>query len=113
MRVNDVESMKEAAVRPHNTGAKNVVITGGHLQGNATDVLYDGSRHQIFEAARVENMKVRGLGCTFASILAAHLARNQPLDVAIAAAKKYIAGALADSPAIGHGRGPLRHEKKV
>jgi len=110
MEVKDVVSMKEAAIRLHKYGPKNVVITGGHLETDAVDVWYDGARHEIFSAPRVINTNSRGLGCTLSSILAAHLARNLSLSVAIPAAKDYIARAMAHSYKIGKGKGPLNHK---
>ncbi len=109
MEVKDVDSMKGAAVKLHTCGAKNVVITGGHLEADAVDVLYDGAQHEIFTAKRVVNASARGLGCTFSSVLAVHLARNLGISIAIPAAKDYIARAMSHSFKIGKGRGPLNY----
>ena len=109
MEVKDIETMKEAAVRLHQYGPKNVVITGGHLDKDAVDVWYDGARHKTFTAKKVLNANSRGLGCTFSSILAVHLARNLKMRVAIPAAKDYIARAMAHPYKIGKGRRPLNH----
>jgi hydroxymethylpyrimidine/phosphomethylpyrimidine kinase len=111
MQVKDVPSMKEAAVRLHEYGPKNVLITGGHLETEAVDVWYDGARHETFAALKVANATSRGLGCTFSSILAVHLARNLNLSIAIPAAKDYIARAMAHPYKIGKGRGPLNHKQ--
>ena len=108
LNVIDVASMKEAAGRLNAGGARNVVITGGHLPGSAVDVLYDGSTYQIFEAKKIEPVNVRGLGCTFSTALAIQLARGKNLPLAIRAAKELIARAMADPHKIGNGRGALR-----
>ena len=86
IKVKDVVSMKEAAIRLQKYGAKNVVITGGHLETEAVDVWYDGGQHKLFAAPKVAN-NFRGLGCTFSSILAIHLARKMDLSTAIYSAK--------------------------
>jgi hydroxymethylpyrimidine/phosphomethylpyrimidine kinase len=109
MEVNDVISMKEAAVELHNYAPKNVVITGGHLQTEAVDVWYDGARHETFVAPKVMNANFRGLGCTFSSILAIHLARKMDLSTAIPSAKSYMARAMSHPIKIGKGKGPLTH----
>ena len=109
INVNGLEGMKEASLVLHRTGVKNVVITGGHLQDQAIDVLYDGKSHHLFETSRVENKSTRGLGCTFASILAVHLAGDKQLEVGIRAAKEYIGKCLETPLSIGSGKGPLRH----
>ena len=110
MEVKDIASMKEAAIRLHEFGAKNVVVTGGHLQRSAVDVLYDGSSYQLFDAPKLTNTNARGLGCTFATILAVHLAQGESISAAITGAKQYIARALVHPFRIGKGRGPLNHK---
>ncbi len=112
LEVKDVESMKDAAVKLRSLGAKHVIITGGHLEKTATDVWYDGTEHRVFEAPTILNTNARGTGCTFASIVAVHLASNQNIAVAIPAAKKYIAQALVHRFQIGKGRGPLNHNTR-
>jgi hydroxymethylpyrimidine/phosphomethylpyrimidine kinase len=113
IEVKDLPSMKEAAIKLHRSGAKNVVITGGHLPESAIDLLYDGSRHQVFEAKKVTNTNARGLGCTFASIVAVHVARKESIPSAITAAKEFIAKAMVHPFRIGKGRGPLNHKVKI
>jgi hydroxymethylpyrimidine/phosphomethylpyrimidine kinase len=108
IKVKDVVSMKAAVIRLQKYGPKNVVITGGHLEKEAVDVWYDGARHQQFTAPKAAN-NFRGLGCTFSSILAVHLARNLNLSIAIPAAKNYVARAMSHSYKIGKGKGPLNH----
>ena len=112
LELKDVESMKKAASHLHQMGPANVVITGGHLLGEATDVFYDGLRSHAFVAPRISNSNARGLGCTFASILAVHLARNQSIPLAIESAKSYIAKAMVHPYKIGKGRGPLDHNSR-
>jgi hydroxymethylpyrimidine/phosphomethylpyrimidine kinase len=108
MDIETVEDMKSASQKLQQFGARRVVITGGHLQGNPTDVLYDGVRHEVFDSRRIA-AQARGLGCTFSSILAIHLARNQPLAAGIESAKNHIGRALSGTYKIGKGRGPLNH----
>ncbi len=68
--------MKEAAERIYRLGPRNVVITGGHLKDRAMDIHYDGLKHSVFDAPRVASNHTGGLGDTFATILAVHLARK-------------------------------------
>jgi hydroxymethylpyrimidine/phosphomethylpyrimidine kinase len=42
MKIISTSDMKEAAKAIYRFGAKNVVIKGGHLTGDAVDILYDG-----------------------------------------------------------------------
>ena len=47
-KVNTISDMKLAARKIHKAGAKNVLIKGGHLKGDATDILYDGKNFHQF-----------------------------------------------------------------
>jgi len=107
MKVEDVSTMKSAAAKLHEIGARSVVITGGHLKGPPIDVFFDGKEYREFEGSRIVSENTRGTGCTFSSILAVHLARNQDLPTAVIAAKEYIARALTPSWRLGKGKGPL------
>jgi hydroxymethylpyrimidine/phosphomethylpyrimidine kinase len=112
-QVSNLEEMRRAAVAIHALGARYVVVKGGHLPATdaAIDLLYDGQDFESFEAARVDTPNTHGTGCTFASAIAAELAKGQPVTQAVRAAKAYLNEALqaAVDMGIGHGHGPLNH----
>lgn len=68
-----------------------VVVKGGHLAGEAIDVLFDGEKYHSFTAPRILGRSPRGTGCRFASAIAANLAKGEPLTGAINRAKDYMA----------------------
>lgn len=111
--VRDIPGMKEASEAILKTGPKNVIVTGGHLEKMAADVLFDGLKHYTFDAQKVSSPNGRGLGCTFSTILALHLARKVRIQQAIEIAKKYIARTMVHPFKIGKGRGPLNHNVAV
>jgi hydroxymethylpyrimidine/phosphomethylpyrimidine kinase len=114
IEVTDVPSMKEAAqaiFEKH--GPRNVVITGGHLEGRAMDVLYDGKRSSVHDAAKIVTKNSRGTGCTFASALAVHLARGISLAEGINKAKLYMVKAMAHPFTLGRLASPLNHAVPV
>lgn len=111
--VTDVTQMKQAAEILHKMGPRNVVITGGHLEGRPMDVLYDGVRHTVYDSARVASSHTRGLGDTFSMIIAAHLAKKMKVQAAIDPARKYIARAMVHPFKIGTGNGPLNHNVAI
>jgi len=90
-------------------GAKAAIVKGGHLEGPPTDILYDGNEFRAFTAQRIESTSTHGTGCTFASAVAANLAKGMTLRDAVPAAKRYITNAIRNAVAIGHGHGPLNH----
>jgi hydroxymethylpyrimidine/phosphomethylpyrimidine kinase len=113
MDVHDVATMKEASGKIHQLGPKNVVITGGHLDNRAQDVHYDGVRHTVFDAPKLATNHSRGLGCTFSTILALHLAKKTKIATAIDPAKKYLARAMVHPFKIGTGNGPINHNVAI
>jgi hydroxymethylpyrimidine/phosphomethylpyrimidine kinase len=110
MTITSAEDRREAARRIHRLGAKAVVIKGGHGEGDELiDLLYDGHEFTEFRTLRIATRNTHGTGCTFASAIAANLAKGITLPQATASAQAYVAGAIRHGLAIGHGHGPLDH----
>ena len=108
--MNTVDDLKTAArILVDELGAKNAVVKGGHLEGPATDVLYDGSDFTLFTAERFDTPNTHGTGCTLASAIAAGLAKGLELPVAVQQAKDYVTEAIRTSFPVGQGHGPLNH----
>jgi hydroxymethylpyrimidine/phosphomethylpyrimidine kinase len=93
-------------------GARHVLIKGGHGEGDeSVDLLVSLKETHRFAAKRIPTKNTHGTGCTLSSAIAAGLAKGQPLNEAVRAAKDYVTGAIAaaDKLKIGHGHGPLHH----
>ena len=90
-------------------GARSVVVKGGHREGPATDLFYDGKEFKEFTAPRFDTVNTHGTGCTFASAVAAGLARGMVVTDAVALAKDYVTEGIRHSFSIGQGHGPLNH----
>jgi len=101
--VQDVGSMKEAARAIHGIGAGAVLVTGGHLEGSAVDVAFDGRSIALFDTPRVETPPAHGLGCALSTAVACGLARGLPLLDAIDEAKRYVTQILAAWLRVGKG----------
>ena len=69
--IKTVEQMKEAARAIRDLGPENVVVKGGHLEGVAADVLFDGHDFTEYSAERIDTKNNHGTGCVFASAIAA------------------------------------------
>ncbi|SVC74751.1 uncharacterized protein METZ01_LOCUS327605 [marine metagenome] len=102
----DVRRAAEAIV---GMGARSVVVKGGHREGPATDLFYDGKEFKEFTAPRFDTVNTHGTGCTFASAVAAGLARGMVVTDAVALAKDYVTEGIRLSFSIGQGHGPLNH----
>jgi len=109
MRVVEPEDMEEAARRIHGMGPRYVLVKGGHLKGDATDLLWNGREFTRFSAVRVDSQNTHGTGCTFSAAIAAGLARGQALGDAIRSAKAYVTRAIREGFQAGRGVGQLRH----
>jgi len=109
MRVAEPEDMEEAARRIHTMGPRYVLVKGGHLKGDATDLLWNGRDFTRFSTPRIDSQNTHGTGCTFSAAIAAGLARGQALGDAIRAAKAYVTRAIREGFQAGRGVGQLRH----
>ncbi len=103
------DDVREAARELVAMGAESVVVTGGHREGPAIDIFYDGHEFHEYTAARVDTTNTHGTGCTFASAIAAALAKGTNTRGAVALAKAYVTKALQSAYPIGRGNGPVHH----
>ena len=92
-------------------GPDAVLVKGGHLSGadEAVDVLVDGDASRRFAVPRIDTTHTHGTGCTYASAIAAHLAKGRALESAVERAKRFVTGAIRHALPLGHGRGPTNH----
>jgi hydroxymethylpyrimidine/phosphomethylpyrimidine kinase len=106
--VETLEAMREAARAIHELGAANVVVKGGHLEGEdeAVDVLFDGSAFIELRRPRFVTANTHGTGCTFASAIAAGLASGLDVPSAVEQAKDVVTEAVRFGLPLGHGHGP-------
>lgn len=107
--INTVGAMGEAAKKLVAMGARAALVKGGHLKGDATDVLYDGTKLREFRQARVQIGRAHGAGCTLSAAIAASLARGDNLENAIELAKRFVTRAMQTAPMLGKGSRPLNH----
>lgn len=108
-KIAGIHDMEEAARIIHSCGAKNVVVKGGHLAGDAVDVLYDGKEIHTFSAARIENGETHGTGCTYSAAIATLLAKGQNIAEAVKGAKAYMTEAIRYAWSTGAGYKLIRH----
>jgi hydroxymethylpyrimidine/phosphomethylpyrimidine kinase len=110
LRVASVEDLRlAAACLVDELGARAAIVKGGHLEGPAVDVCYDGRTFTELRGERIVSRHTHGTGCTFSAAIAARLARGDDLVEAARTAKAYVTRAIAQAPGLGHGRGPLQH----
>ncbi|WP_431037091.1 bifunctional hydroxymethylpyrimidine kinase/phosphomethylpyrimidine kinase [Streptomyces sp. P6-2-1] len=103
------DDLPEAAAAVLALGPRWALIKGGHLEGEAVDLLTDGTEEHWLRAPRLDNRHTHGTGCTLASAVASHLALGHDVPAAVRAAKKYVTGAIAAGFPLGDGIGPVDH----
>ncbi|MET7861063.1 bifunctional hydroxymethylpyrimidine kinase/phosphomethylpyrimidine kinase [Streptomyces sp. NPDC005318] len=109
IEVTDESGMRRAAARLLGYGPRWVLVKGGHLPGEAVDLLTDGGEEHWLRAPRHDNRHTHGTGCTLASAIAVGLAHGLPVPDAVRQAKDYVTAAIAAGFALGAGIGPVDH----
>jgi hydroxymethylpyrimidine/phosphomethylpyrimidine kinase len=107
--VRTLAEMREAARALRAMGPRAVVVKGGHLEGDAVDVFWDGERMEDLSAPRIATKNTHGTGCTYSAAIAARLALGDPLLDAVRGAKAYLTEAIRRSYSVGRGHGPVDH----
>ncbi len=103
---------QEAAEEIRSWGPQAVVITAGDVRlpsGEAVDYYLDDNGFTRLSSPRVSTPHTHGSGCTFASAVAAFLARGCSVPDSVQQAKRYVSRAIQASLPIGRGRGPVGH----
>ncbi|GAQ54333.1 bifunctional hydroxymethylpyrimidine kinase/phosphomethylpyrimidine kinase [Streptomyces acidiscabies] len=109
VRVETEAGMRDAAAAILAYGPRWALIKGGHLPGDAVDLLTDGREEHWLRSPRYDNRHTHGTGCTLASAIASGLAKGAAVPEAVAAAKSYVTGAIRGGFALGGGIGPVDH----
>jgi hydroxymethylpyrimidine/phosphomethylpyrimidine kinase len=107
--VDDAAGQRRAAAALLELGSTWVLVKGGHLAGDAVDLLTDGDTVEELRAPRLDNAHTHGTGCTLASAIASYLALGLSVPDAVRGAKAYVTGAIAAGFPLGAGIGPVDH----
>jgi hydroxymethylpyrimidine/phosphomethylpyrimidine kinase len=109
MDITSQEDIREAARKIASLGPAYVIMKGGHLDGPAVDLVFDGERFLPVEGERIDTRNTHGTGCTFSAAITAFLAHGLPPIESIQLAKRYLEAALINSVGIGEGHSPVNH----
>ncbi|MGB6944212.1 MAG: bifunctional hydroxymethylpyrimidine kinase/phosphomethylpyrimidine kinase [Bryobacteraceae bacterium] len=109
----DTAGMRQAAQKLAALGPQAVLVKGGHLEGDPTDILFHRGEWTEFSSQRIETRHTHGTGCTFSAAITASLASGIELVEAIRRAKRYITAAIRNNPQLGSGTGPLDHHALI
>ena len=98
--------MEDAARAIGDLGVKNVLVKGGHLEGQAVDILWTQGEIHRFTSERIATPHTHGTGCVYSAAITARLALGDPLPIAVQRAKRFVTQAIRTNPGLGHGLGP-------
>ena len=106
------EQQEKQAGRLLDSGAKAVLLKGGHGSGKqSSDLFLSPETKQWFHAPRVATTNTHGTGCSLSAAVAAQLAHGLSPVKAVAQAKTWLTGAIKHSEEldVGKGAGPVHH----
>lgn len=110
MKIITASDMRKACEVIKGMGAKNVLIKGGHSDGEPIDVLLTANDELIeFSGKRIDTKNTHGTGCTLSSAIASGLALGFDMQTSVKNAKEYVTEAIRYSLEIGKGHGPTNH----
>ncbi len=122
MKIKNAADMEKAAdkiIKKYKCNA--VLVKGGHLRGEElVDILMqkDSKKVLVIRAKKIKTKNTHGTGCTYASAIAAHIARarvdktmpeDKILETSVRAAHKYLYNAIKKAGKIGKGHSPVNH----
>ena len=105
--VNSIETMTAAAKAIAQLGPQNVLVKGGHLPGEAIDVLLASGEIVLLPAPRHPTTHTHGTGCVTSAAITAVLAQGETLLTAVHRAKRFVTAAIKTNPGLGKGLGPV------
>lgn len=112
IRVTDAASAKEAALKISEMGAKAVIIKGGHLDVDCTDLILKGGEAHLQKGQRVKGGN-HGVGCTYSAALTSFLALGYSLEEAALKAKDFAAKSISHSMDVGRGVAPVNQSGDI
>jgi hydroxymethylpyrimidine/phosphomethylpyrimidine kinase len=99
--VRSASQARDAARTLRGLGIAAVLVKGGHLDGDATDVLLSRAGETLLTCPRITGPSPRGTGCALATAIAVELARGETLERAVARAKTWLAGRIEQATPVG------------
>jgi hydroxymethylpyrimidine/phosphomethylpyrimidine kinase len=107
MPVDSIATMQDAARRIAGMGPPHVLIKGGHLEGDAVDVLLSNDEIHVLRESRLETSNTHGTGCVTSAAITAGLANGRTVPESVRAAKQFVTRAIQTNPKLGGGYGPV------
>tara|TARA_B100001057_G_C22068036_1_gene650863 strand:- start:35 stop:523 length:489 start_codon:yes stop_codon:yes gene_type:complete len=109
-KIKNKEDMIFAAKKLLESGARNVLIKGGHLDFKyVQDIFVNKSETRLFTSPRHKTKNTHGTGCTLSSAITTFLSCGKPIKKSCELGIKYVNFAIKTNPNFGKGHGPINH----
>jgi len=109
-KIKNKEDMIFAAKKLLESGARNVLIKGGHLDFKyVQDIFVNKSETRLFISPRHKTKNTHGTGCTLSSAITTFLSCGKPIKRSCELGIKYVNFAIKTNPNFGKGHGPINH----
>ena len=109
-KIKNKEDMIFSAKKLIESGAKNVLIKGGHLNSKIVqDVLLTKDYIKIFTSKRHNTRNTHGTGCTLSSAITTFLSCGKTIKKSCEQGIKYVNFGIKTNPNYGRGHGPINH----
>ena len=110
IKIRNKEDMIFAANKLLVSGAKNVLIKGGHLDTKfVQDIFVNKSEIKIFNSHRYKTKNTHGTGCTLSSAITTFFSCGKTIKKSCELGIKYVNFAIKTNPNYGKGHGPINH----
>ncbi|WP_075522660.1 bifunctional hydroxymethylpyrimidine kinase/phosphomethylpyrimidine kinase [Candidatus Pelagibacter communis] len=114
LKISTKEEMIIASKKLIKSGAKNVLIKGGHLNSKKVyDIFVNKNEIKIFSSNRFKTKNTHGTGCTLSTAITSFLSCGKTLKKSCELGIKYVNSAILTNPKIGKGHGPINHLNSI
>ena len=114
IKINSTKDMIKAGKKLISSGAKNVLIKGGHLDSKImNDILINKKIVKVFKSRKYKTKNTHGTGCTLSSAITTYLSCGKDLIKSCELGIKYVNEAIKSNLNIGKGNGPINHLNSI
>ena len=114
IKIKSVQDMIKAGKILVSSGARNVLIKGGHLKSKKmNDILINKKTIKVFNSKKYNSKNTHGTGCTLSSSIATYLSCGKDLIKSCELGIKYVNEAIKSNLNLGKGNGPINHLNSI
>ena len=114
IKINSTKDMIKAGKKLISSGAKNVLIKGGHLDSKImNDILINQKIIKVFKNRKYKTKNTHGTGCTLSSAITTYLSCGKDLNKSCELGIKYVNEAIKSNLNMGKGNGPINHLNSI